>query len=116
MFQANGLIVQAALLVALSLPSPSSLAREHGAGAKGDTDPKTGMNFPVRAGAFERDGGIEYDNAGYPEATYIADRMALASVFYYENLPFAAEYANCRDAVRSKTPSARLTSDGSYRY
>lgn len=112
MFQANRLILQAACLVALSLTSTPSFAREHSANPSGDVDPKTGMRFPARAGAFEREGGIEYDNAGYPEATYIAGRMALASVFYYKNLPFATEYANCRDAVRSKTPSARLISDG----
>lgn len=113
MFQASRLILHVNLLVALSLTSISSLAREHGAGAKGDIDPKTGMKFPARAGAFERENGIEYDNAGYPEVTYIAGRMALASVFYYKNLPFAAEYANGRDALRSKRPSARLISDGS---
>jgi hypothetical protein len=112
MFQANRLLGLVFFAV-IALTSTSSLAREHSAGAKGDIDPKTGMKFPARAGAFEREGGIEYDNAGYPEATYIAHRMALASVFYYKNLPFATEYANCRDAVKFKTPSARLISDGS---
>jgi hypothetical protein len=96
-----------------SLASASSFARERGAAPRGDIDPKTGMRFPTRAGAFEREDGIGYDDAGYPEATYIAGRMALASVFYYKNLPFAAEYANCRDVVRAETPSARLVSDGS---
>jgi hypothetical protein len=90
-----------------------SFAREHRPGPRGDVDPKTGMRFPAHAGGFEREGGIEYDDAGYPMATYLAGQIALASVIYYKNLPFAAEYANCRDAVRSKTPTSRLISDGS---
>src|SRR5207237_8521458 len=112
MFQPSRLILQAAFLVALSLTSTLSFGREQSANPRGAVDAKSGMRFPARAGAFEREGGIGYDNAGYPEATYVAGRMALASVFYYKNLPFAAEYANCRDAVRMKTPSSRLVSDG----
>jgi hypothetical protein len=79
---------------------------------RGDVDPKTKMTFPARAGAFVREDGIEYDNGGYPEATYVAGRIALASVFYYKNLPFASEYANCREAVTLNTTSSRLISDG----
>jgi hypothetical protein len=44
-------------------------------------------------------------------ATYLAGRMALASVFYYKDAPFAREYAGARDAVKMRTPSARLLSD-----
>jgi hypothetical protein len=65
----------------------------------------------MRVGGFQREGGIEYDTAGYPEATYLLDRTALASVFYYKNAPFPTEYANARDTVKIKTPSARLISD-----
>src|SRR5436309_14321628 len=70
------------------------------------------MRFPARAGAFERRGGIEYDDAAYPMATYFAGTLGYASVFYYKNLPFAAEYANTRDAVTQKNAAARLISDG----
>ena len=80
--------------------------------AGGDVDPKTGMKFPARIGSFQREGGIEYDAAGYPEATYLLGRTALASVFFYKEAPFPTEYANARDAVKLKTPSARLISDG----
>src|SRR5437016_5200897 len=112
MFQADRLVVVGALAVILSLTSTSALGRKHSAGPKGDVDPKTGMRFVSRAGAFERQKGIEYDNAGYPEATYFAGALGFASVFYYKNLPFAAEYANARDAVRQKNPAAKLISDG----
>lgn len=110
MFQAKRLVPRAALLLALSLTINSSFARS--SGPKGDVDPKTGMRFPPRASAFERRGGIEYDDAGYPMATYFAGTLGYASVFYYKNLPFAAEYANARDAVTQKNSAARLISDG----
>ena len=66
MFQVNRSILVATLALTLSVANNSVLAREHSGGPKGDVDPKTGMRFPSRAGAFEREGGIEYDNAGYP--------------------------------------------------
>jgi hypothetical protein len=80
--------------------------------AGSDVDPKTGMKFPVRIASFEREGGIEYDPGGYPEATYLLGHIALASVFFYKDAPFATEYANARAAVKMRTPSARLISDG----
>jgi hypothetical protein len=113
MFQVNpSLFRWVALLIAFLLPSTSSFARDRSAAPRDDVDPKTGMKFPARVGAFEREGGIEYDAAGFPEATYLAGRIALASVFYYKDAPFPTEYANARDAVKMKTPSARLISDG----
>jgi hypothetical protein len=109
----NGVLFRRSTFVLIFfITAASPFAREHGSAVRGDVDPKTRMTFPPRAGAFAREGGIGYDNAGYPEATYAAGRVAFASVFYYKNLPFAAEYANCRDAVTMKTPSARLISDG----
>ena len=90
----------------------ASVATQPSAVAAGDVDPKTGMKFPARIGSFQREGGIDYDAGGYPEATYLLGRMALASVFYYKEAPFPTEYANARDAVKIRTPSARLISDG----
>lgn len=101
----------AGLFAMIALITVVSVAREPEAPARGDVDPKTRMKFPVRVGSFEREGGIEYDAAGYPEATYLLDRIALASVFYYRDAPFATEYANARAIVKIKTPSARLISD-----
>lgn len=111
MFQANRSLGLGFFAV-IALTSAASLAREPGAGARGDVDPKTGMKFPARVGSFQREGGIEYDAAGYPEATYLMSRIALASAFYYKDAPFLTEYANARAAVKIKTPSARLISDG----
>ena|ERR1700730_7167004 len=111
MFRVNRLLLLATLLVAPFLMNSSAVAGQHASGPKGDVDPKTGMRFPPRAGAFERRGGIEYDDAGYRMATYFAGTLGYASAFYYKNLPFAAEYANARDAVRQKNSAARLISD-----
>jgi len=99
------------LFAVIALTSVASLAREPGAGTRGEVDPKTGMKFPARVGSFQREGGIEYDAAGYAEATYLLGRIALVSVFYYKAAPFPTEYANARDAVKIKTSSARLISD-----
>jgi hypothetical protein len=77
------------------------------------TDPRTGVTFPNRLGAFERDGGIKYDALGYPTAHYWAGRLILLSVFYYRQNPFPIEYANARDAVKILSAGARLTFDGS---
>src|SRR5437660_1404622 len=59
MFQPSRLILQAAFLVALSLTSTLSFGREQSANPRGDVDPKSGMRFPARAGAFERRCGID---------------------------------------------------------
>jgi hypothetical protein len=113
MFQANRLLShRARWFIAIVLISTAFFATQRSAVARGDVDPKTGMRFPARVGSFERESGIEYDAAGYPEATYLLGRIALASVFYYKEAPFSTEYANARDAVKIKTPSARLISDG----
>jgi hypothetical protein len=113
MSQANRLLLRlGGLFAAIVLMSGESLAREPGAAARGGVDPKTRMSFPARVGSFEREGPIEYDAAGYPEATYLLGRIALASVFYYKDAPFSTEYANARATVKIKTPSARLISDG----
>lgn len=79
---------------------------------KGDVDPKTKMVFPARISAFVRNGGIEYDQIGYPTAKYFAGEMGFASVFYYKQNPFPVEYANARDAVKQVSVSAKLISDG----
>jgi len=97
---------------AIALISTTLCANPRTAVARGDVDPKTGMKFPERISSFGREGGIEYDAAGYPEATYLLGHIALASVFYYKEAPFPKEYANARDAVKIKTPSARLISEG----
>jgi hypothetical protein len=90
----------------------NAFAREHRQDPQNDVDPKTGIAFPVHVGSFQRERGIEYGDAGYPEAAYtLPSRMLLASVFYYKEAPFAAEYASARDAVKQKNPSARLISD-----
>ena len=112
MLQANRLLVHCVRWFAAIALISASFASQRGAVAHGDVDPKTGMKFPARIGSFEREGGIEYDAAGYPDATYLLGRIALASVFYYKDAPFPTEYANARDAVKIKTPSARLISDG----
>jgi len=101
------------LLVLFFLSVGSLFGREHGAAVSGNVDPKTKMTFPPRIGAFERRGGIRYDDEGYPVATYFAGALGYATVFYYKNLPFATEYANARDAVTQKRAAARLISDGS---
>jgi len=110
MFRGKGSIWYFGVLIAVSLATSPSLARS--SGPKGDVDPKTRMRFPPRAGAFERKGGIEYDDAGYPEARYYAGALGYSTVFYYKNLPFAVEYANARDAVIQRRAAARLISDG----
>src|SRR4029077_12538539 len=112
MFQANRLIFLAIVAAGISSSPSLALARERGTVVAGDVDPKTGMKFPPRAGAFERKGRIEYDDAGYPVGHYFAGTLGYATVFYYKNLPFAQEYATARDAVIQKTPAARLISDG----
>jgi hypothetical protein len=99
-------------LLFLILAFVGSLTIAEVAVAGGDVDPKTGMKFPVRIGSFEREDGIEYDAGGYPEATYVLGHVALASVFFYKEAPFPTEYANAREAVKTRTPSARLISDG----
>jgi hypothetical protein len=76
------------------------------------TDPRTRVTFPKRLGAFERDGGIKYDQLGYPTAHYWAGSLILVSVFYYKQNPFPIEYANARDAVPITSLNARLISDG----
>jgi hypothetical protein len=100
--------LSAALLLAVN-----AVAREQKAPSGRDVDPKTGMKFPARVGVFERAHGVEYDDAGYPMASYLAGQLGWATVFYYKNAPFPAEYANARDAVKMKTPTAKLISDGS---
>lgn len=113
MFQANHLLSHLVrCFTAIVLISTASFASQRAAVVGSDVDPKTGMKFPARIGSFMREGPIEYDPAGYPEATYLLGRIAFASVFYYKEAPFLTEYANARAAVKIKTPSARLISDG----
>ena len=113
MFQINRLLShRVRWFTAIVLLNTATFASQRGAVAGGDVDPKTGMKFPARISSFKREGPIEYDAAGYPEATYLLGRIAFASVFYYKEAPFLMEYANARDAVKIKTPSARLISDG----
>ena len=69
MFRANRLVLTGALLILLSVTSASSFAA-----VRGDVDPKTGMRFPPRAGAFERKGRIEYDDARYEYAAVLTQR------------------------------------------
>ena len=112
MFQTDRLLSSRVhCFTAIALISTAFFASQGAAVAGGDVDPKTGMKFPARIGSFIREGPIEYDAAGYPEATYLVGRIALASVFYYKEAPFLTEYANARKAVKIKTPSARLISD-----
>ena len=99
-------------IISLFLSGVAATTRGTGEAAAASTDPRIGMTFPKRIGAFEREGGIESDAASYPEASYLAGRVALASVFYYKDAAFPTEYANARDAVKMKTSSARLISDG----
>jgi hypothetical protein len=113
MFQANRSLPHCVrCFTVIVLMGAASFASQHDAVARGDVDPKTGMKFPARIGSFHREGPIEYDAAGYPEATYLLNRVALASVFYYKEAPFLTEYAKAREAVKIRTPSARLISDG----
>jgi hypothetical protein len=113
MFQANRLLShRVRWFTLIVVMSTASFASQRGAVARSDVDPKTGMEFPARIGSFEREGRIEYDASGYPEATYRLGRIALASVFYYKDASFLTEYANARDAVKIKTPLVRLISDG----
>ena len=100
------------VLLLVACAASNLFGREQSGEKHRDVDPKTGMIFPARLGIFERERGIEYDDGGYPMATYLAGRLILASVFYDKNAPFAAEYGNARDAVKIKTPTARLISDG----
>jgi hypothetical protein len=100
--------ISTALLLAVT-----AVAGEQKTASGRDVDPKTGMKFPARGGAFQRERGIEYDDAGYPMASYLAGQRAWATVFYYKNAPFPAEYGNARDAIKMKTPTAKLISDGS---
>lgn len=109
-FYSHGCRAMRLLFFVLAIAGSVSVADLTVAG--GDVDPKTGMKFPARIGSFQREDGIEYDAAGYPEATYLLGRIALASVFFYKDAPFQTEYASARDAVKIKTPSARLISDG----
>jgi hypothetical protein len=113
MFQTNRLLShRVRWFTATVLMSTATFASQRGAVPGGDVDPKTGMTFPAHISSFKREGPIEYDAGGYPEATYLLGRVALASVFYYKDAPFLTEYANARNAVKIKTPSARLISDG----
>ena len=113
MFQTNRLLSHCVhCFTASVLISTASFASQRAAAAGGDVDPKTGMKFPARISSFIREGPTEYDAAGYPEATYLLGRIAFASIFYYKEAPFLMKYANARDAVKIKTPSARLISDG----
>jgi hypothetical protein len=81
-------------------------------GGADSIDRKTGMAFPSHVGLFERARPIGYDPLGYPEATYVIDSTALATVFYYKQHPFPEEYAGAREAVKKVSPSARLIWDG----
>jgi hypothetical protein len=73
---------------------------------------KTGARFPSRLGAFERAGRVQHDADGSAAASYYAGRLIVLGVYYYKgNLPFAQEFASCRDDVKTVTPDAQLISD-----
>jgi hypothetical protein len=76
--------------------------------------PRRPMAFPAKVAAFTRHGPAGKDQRGYPEATYWAGALAMASVFYYqdEQHSLAHEFAGCRDAVKMAWTSATLLSDG----
>ena len=66
----------------------------------------------MHVASFTRYGAMEYDQIGYPTAEYTTESLIFASVFYYKEDPFEAEYAGARKAVTEGSWHARLMSDG----
>ena len=74
--------------------------------------PKKPVAFPRRVGAFTQAGGLEYDIRGDPTAKYYAGAMIVLDVYYYRDEPdFSHHYADCKDAILTYNPKARLISD-----
>jgi hypothetical protein len=91
--------------------SAAALARDSGGTA---FDPKTGARFPAQLGVFARNGGVRYDEGGYPMVSYFAGSLIVLDLYYYPDaLSFAQEFNTCRDYVKIATPNARLISDRS---
>ena len=76
------------------------------------TAPKKSVKFPTRLGVFTQSGGLTYDFRGDPTAKYYAGAMIVLDAYYYPDDPnFTQHYADCKDAILTYNPKARLISE-----